>query len=247
MDNFNFVIITPCYNASSNLYNIYNSLLEQTYDKWIWIISDDLSTDDTCEVAKNIVNDDKSLGRVVFLSNGSDKKYALKNIVDVINGSCFSNIGSEVIIGIIDGDDQLCNKNALQLILDEYSNGNDVVWTAHMWDVNNNMNVSGDMPNNINPYLYQWCSSHFRTFRKSIFDKISHDNFKDINGNWFKRGYDQALMLPILKLSKKRKYVNEVCYLYNINSVSIDRNMDTTSDQLNVVRFVRARGFKESC
>jgi glycosyltransferase involved in cell wall biosynthesis len=247
---FTFVIVTPCYNAAKNINNIADSLLEQTYGDWIWIISDDESTDNTLDVAIKIVNRINGRACLYPRPGRGEKRYALKNIcnvidnhvVDILDGCCVKVNSSETIIAIIDGDDQLCNPNALQLIADEYENGHDVVWTAHKWDVNESINVSGPMPNKVNPYLYQWCSSHFRTFRKDVFDKVNQDNFKDIHGNWFERGYDQALMLPILSLSKSRKYIDKVCYQYNINSVSMDRSVDTTSGQLNTVKFVRARG-----
>jgi len=252
IDEYQIVIITPCFNASKNLENIANSLLEQTYKEWVWIIADDVSTDDTRRKAIEIINNIN--GRACLYPVNRERqirRYALHNICNIIENKInivlnSRNIGvpsEKVIIGIIDGDDQLCNKNALQLIVNEYEAGNDVVWTAHKWDVNSEMNISGPMPNNVNPYFYQWCSSHFRTFRKDLFDKVNKDNFKDINGEWFKRGYDQALMLPIIYLSKNRKYVDKVCYQYNINSVSMDRSLDTTSEQLKVVKFIRSRGF----
>jgi hypothetical protein len=64
-----------------------------------------------------------------------------------------------------------------------------------------------------------------------------------MNGEWFKRGYDQAIYLPLLYLSRKRKYINEVCYLYRINSNSMKHREWKEQDQLNTVKLVRARGF----
>ena len=68
-------------------------------------------------------------------------------------------------------------------------------------------------------------------------------SLKYINKKWFKRGYDQALMLPILSLTKNRTYVNEVCYLYNIESVSVDDRDWAEMEQLSTINLVRARGF----
>jgi hypothetical protein len=64
-------------------------------------------------------------------------------------------------------------------------------------------------------------------------------------GEWFRRGYDQALMLPILKVGGRRKFVPEVCYQYNIDSASIpssERNW-AEMDQISTVNIVRSRGF----
>mgnify|MGYP003655948166 CR=1 FL=1 len=72
---------------------------------------------------------------------------------------------------------------------------------------------------------------------------ISDRNFKDTWGNWFKRGYDQALMLPILSLTSFRKYIPDICYRYNINSVSIKDRSWEEAGQISTINIVRARGF----
>ena len=52
-------------------------------------------------------------------------------------------------------------------------------------------------------------------------------------------------MLPLLSLTKNRKYLSDVCYLYNIDSVSIpgvDRDW-AEMEQLSTINLVRSRGF----
>jgi hypothetical protein len=129
--------------------------------------------------------------------------------------------------------------------LNEYQDDDvGTVWTGHKWDINN-INISKELPDNppVNPYEYPWVTSHLKTFRASLIHDIHDDNFKDMYGNWFKRGYDQALYLPLLYLSKKRKYIDEVCYLYRINSNSMKHREWKEQDQLNTVKLVRSRGF----
>ena len=105
------------------------------------------------------------------------------------------------------------------------------------------MNISRELPVGINPYEFSWCSSHLKTWRADILSKISDSNFKDLDGDWFKRGYDQALYLPLLNVSNKRKFINEICYLYRINSKSIPVRLLSEKEQMDTVRLVRARGF----
>ena len=107
------------------------------------------------------------------------------------------------------------------------------------------MNISKSLPETprVNPYQYPWVSSHLKTWRSSVLSKIKDENFKDLSGNWFKRGYDQALYLPILYKSKKRKYIDEVCYLYRINSSSLKHRDWNEKIQMDTVRLVRSRGF----
>jgi len=229
------IFISPCFNAAKNLKNLISSVQSQSNDRWCHILIDDISTDDTQQVFSSLVESDSRFSMI----ENEEKKYALKNIIDVARKY---QDDEDAIIAVIDGDDQLCNDNTVSLLLDEYEKGNDVVWTGHKWDING-INISKDMPKNVDPYGWPWCTSHLRTFRSSLLSKISDENFKDPWGNWFQRGYDQALMLPLLKLTDNRKYIDEICYLYNIDSVSVNDRDWAEMSQLSTINLVRSRGF----
>ena len=229
------IFISPCFNASKNLRNLIESVRAQSDDRWFHVLVDDLSVDDTSTVFDKIVESDNRFS----LIKNDEKKYALKNIIDVAREY---QDDEDVVIAVIDGDDQLCNDDTVSLILDEYEKGCDVVWTGHRWDING-INISRAMPDIVDPYGWPWCSSHLRTFRSTLLSKISDDNFKDHMGDWFQRGYDQALMLPLLKLTSKRSYIDEICYLYNIKSVSVNDRDWAEMKQLSTINLVRARGF----
>jgi glycosyltransferase involved in cell wall biosynthesis len=231
------IFVSPCYNAEENLDNLISSVKNQSNDQWEHILIDDISTDNTWEKLNDTLGNDK---RFTLIQN-SEKKFALRNIVEASRNY---QKNKDTIIGTIDGDDSLCNENTVDLILGAYDKGSDVVWTGHRWDINN-MNISREIPSNVNPYQWPWCSSHFRTFRSTLLAKIPDKNFKHVNGMWFKRGYDQALMLPLLSLTKNRTYIDEVCYLYNIDSSSIPKDKRNWSEmeQISTINMVRARGF----
>lgn len=237
MDQLKVVFIVPSFNISTNISKLLGSLTEQENKSWECIIIDDISTDDTWEnLKKHTDNDD----RFSIIKN-KEKKYALRNIIDHSRKLQFD---ENIIIAVVDGDDSLCNPRAVDILLSEYEKGNQVVWTAHRWDTNG-MNISGPIPHHINPYFWPWRSSHLRTFKASLLSKVSDRNFKNIRGEWFKRGYDQALMLPLMHVANLFTYVPEVCYLYNIDSSSIpseERNW-CERDQISTINFVRARGF----
>jgi len=237
----NITFVSPTYNSSFQLKELYESLKEQTNKNWNWVILNDMSTDDTYKIAKEIESSDE-LERITVV-NHEEKKYALRGICEYL--SYYSDF-SEQIIAIVDGDDALCNENTVDIILKEYNDNKnlDALWTAHTWDING-MNISTEIPGNINPYHYPWVSSHLKTFKVNTFKKIHEDNFKDLNGNWFERGYDQALYLPILHVAKERKYLNEICYLYRLNSNSLKVRNWKEKDQMDTVRLVRARGYVE--
>lgn len=229
------IFLVPSYNIEKNFLKLTNSILSQKNKNWSCIIIDDMSQDKTAQCASLAMKKDNRF----FSIKNVEKKYALRNIVE--SARLFQE-REDVIIAVIDGDDQLCNDETVSLILDSYEKGDDVVWTAHRWDIND-LNISKSIPRNVDPYSWPWCSSHLRTFKASLLKDIPDSNFKNTNGEWFKRGYDQALMLPILKKSKSRKYIDKICYQYNIESVSISERSWEEMDQISTINLVRARGF----
>jgi len=230
------VFISPCYNAEKNIKKLVDSIRSQNDPRWHHVIIDDISTDNTYEVAQKYTQGDPKFTVV----KNDEKKYALRNIIEAARD--FED--EDVVIATVDGDDYLCNDNAVNKILQCYVSGYDVVWTAHRWDING-MNISRAMPEDVNPYQWPWCTSHLRTFRSSLLKSICDKNFQDWKGSWFKRGYDQALMLPLLSLTKKRFFLEDVCYQYNIESVSLPaaERDKCERDQISTVNFVRSRGF----
>ena len=233
--------VTPTYNASHHLWECYESLKEQSNPNWEWVILNDMSNDDTFEIANKIVMSGDGKRERVTVWNHDHKKFALKGIYDYLKNY---NDFSEQIIAILDGDDALCNENTVDLILKEYNTNPklEALWTAHSWDING-MNISKDLPGNINPYQYPWVSSHLKTFKVNVFKKIKKENFMDLDGNWFERGYDQALYLPILYNATDRKFLDEICYLYRINSNSLKVRDWKEKNQMDTIRLVRSRGY----
>jgi glycosyltransferase involved in cell wall biosynthesis len=230
------VFIVPMFNAAPHVGELIKSLQEQTNPNWKAVLIDDLSDDDTIFMANHCSGNDE---RITVIAN-KEKKWALKNVVDNAR-----NVNLNDVIAVLDGDDALCNERTVELILNEYQDDDvGTVWTAHKWDINN-LNISKELPDvpPVNPYEYPWVTSHLKTFRASLIHDIHDDNFKDMYGDWFKRGYDQALYLPLLYLSIKRKYIDEICYLYRINSNSMKHREWKEQDQLKTVKIVRARGY----
>jgi len=231
------VFIVPSFNIETNIDSLITSIENQQNTSWKCIIIDDISTDATWEHLSARLGED---ARFQLIKN-TQKKYALRNIVE--NARILQD-DEDVVIAVVDGDDSLCNPATVDILTAAYARGNQVVWTAHRWDTNG-MNISGTVPHHINPYFWPWKSSHLRTFKSSLLSRVSDKNFKNFKGEWFKRGYDQALMLPLMYTSDRFEYVPEVCYLYNIDSSSIpaeERNW-CERDQISTINFVRARGF----
>jgi glycosyltransferase involved in cell wall biosynthesis len=236
------VYVVPGFNFRENVIDLLAGFREQAVKEgheYIVEIIDDVSTDGTEQEYNRQIDLAGTQFPCVF-SRNIEKKYALRNIVEIA-----MTYRDDDIIAVVDADDRLCNPDATNIILDAYNDGADTVWTAQRWDVNSDMNVSKPLPEKIDPYQHPWCTSHLRTFKVSELKKLNVDNFKDASGEWFQRGYDQALMLPLLKIAEDRRYIDEVCYLYKLDSCSIPKQQRNYNEvrQLGTVNFVRARGF----
>jgi glycosyltransferase involved in cell wall biosynthesis len=62
MSNNNLIsIITPTYNSERYIKETINSILSQTYQNWELLITDDCSTDNTCEIVDKYVSNDSRI------------------------------------------------------------------------------------------------------------------------------------------------------------------------------------------
>ena len=127
------------YNAEKHLPDLISSVKEQTNSRWEHIIIDDMSTDNSYNLACSLTEDDK---RYTVIKN-NEKKYALKNIVE--SARKFQSLDN-VIIANLDADDALCNENTVDLLLKSYNKEKlNAAWTSHTWDING-MNISKSCP-----------------------------------------------------------------------------------------------------
>lgn len=101
-------IFTPAYNRAHLLSRLYNSLVEQYAYNFEWIIVDDGSTDNTSEVVKGFVAENK-IPITYFKKQNGGKHLAINKGVELAKGNLFF---------IVDSDDYLV-KAATQLI-EEY-------------------------------------------------------------------------------------------------------------------------------
>jgi glycosyltransferase involved in cell wall biosynthesis len=78
-------IITPSYNCSAFIAETIDSILSQTYTDWELLITDDCSTDNSCEVINDYVEKDARI-RLMKLSKNSGAGSARNNSIKVAKG-----------------------------------------------------------------------------------------------------------------------------------------------------------------
>lgn len=117
-------VVTPAYNASSFLPELYQSLSEQTLaEKLEWIIVDDCSTDKSLEFYE-FLRQDSRLGKVVALRNE-------KNLGAALTLKRGFNYASSQIICWISADDLYLSKDKLEKDVQMINQGYDWVFSRY--------------------------------------------------------------------------------------------------------------------
>jgi glycosyltransferase involved in cell wall biosynthesis len=229
----------PAFNASETIVRSILSVWFQTHDNWKIIIRDDCSTDGTPEVVESLksqlgLGDDR-----VSLTVNDEKHWEIRNIVEALK-EC----ESDDIVCRLDGDDWLCDCDALSIIDHRYRTTEcDVLWTAHRWAFTN-QNISGPLPRDANPYNHPWVSSHLKTFRKKLIEGVKDENFRGPDGSYFKRIGDQTIYLPVLHQSAGNWHFEPiVAYHYTINMDPTTFQTEDAKFQRQEGEFLRSRGF----
>lgn len=103
-------IFTPTYNRKNELHNLYNSLINQSYRDFEWLVIDDGSTDGTNIEIKKMINEDKININYIYKENGG-KMSAVNMAHKLAKGTIFITV---------DSDDILVD-NILQTVVDDFS------------------------------------------------------------------------------------------------------------------------------
>ena len=239
MSNNRFVFIVPAYNAAETISRCILSVWFQTHTNWKIIIRDDMSTDNTPKIIDTMktqlgLGDDR-----ISLTVNTEKHWEIKNIVESLK-EC----DSSDIVCRLDGDDWLCDCDALSIINHRYNQLKvDTLWTAHRWSYSNH-NISAPLPKDADPYKHPWVSSHLKTFRKSLIEDVKDENFRGEDGEYFKRIGDQTIYLPVLHQSAGNWHFEPiVAYHYTIDMSPETFQTDDAKFQKNEGEFLRSRGF----
>lgn len=236
-----FTFVMPTFNAVDTVQYSINSVMMQNYPNTKIVVIDDMSTDGTPDAVQELIEGYGVGEEKIKLIVNTEKKWEVANVLEGMNYADESDI-----ICRLDGDDWLCDIDALAILNYRYeTEGFDAIWTAHRWSFTH-ANMSTELPRDANPYEHPWVSSHLKTFRKSLLNGVSDSNFRNSQGEYYKRIGDQVIYLPALYQAAGNWHFEPiVAYHY-----SIELNQDTfhTEDakfQKSESEELRARGFIE--
>src|SRR3990167_4659145 len=95
----------------------------------------------------------------------------------------------------------------------------------------------------VDPYQGEWRTSHLKTFRKRLINRINDQNFRGEDGEYVRRAGDQALYLPILHEAKRRVHLPMVTYAYRCDMRPQTFQTDDARFQRDEALYLRQRGF----
>jgi glycosyltransferase involved in cell wall biosynthesis len=222
--NNRIVFIIPFRNVKEFIKDCYTSILAQSYHNWIAIFCDDASTDGTLN---ELPNDSRFIIR-----RNENRITALPNIHF---GIMESGLSEEDVICILDGDDFLIRKDAIDIINSLYQDDTLLTYGQYVW--------SNGQIGHCKPYTFQefknlrsggYWASHMRTFKYKLYLEILNQDpdlncFRDENGEFFTMSCDVATMTPLMEIAglEQIKFNPVPIYFYRIH-IQNDHNMNAS-------------------
>ena len=238
-----FKLVVPAYNCEKWISKCLLSIQQQEHKNFECIIYNDASTDGTGKVIDEFM---KSHGdeRFSVVHNETNKK-ALTNIVDGFK-RLNTKDDPECVLAAIDGDDYLFCEYSLKLVDQVYEKTNSLLTYGSfiMWPTGE-LSFDRSFPQEViknNAYRsYKFVSSHLRTFKSNLWNAIDDNDLRDVDGDYFKTGWDVAFMMPMLEMSGgKFTYIPNVLYVYNRWNPISDDVIDSKNQQ-RVDRLIRTK------
>jgi glycosyltransferase involved in cell wall biosynthesis len=219
------VIVSTFWNSEKYVADCIKSIKNQYYTEFVAYMVDDMSTDDSYNVALDAIDGDE---RFILIKN-TEKKYKTKNFIDVINNN--SDIDWDDVIIEIDGDDQLSDNFVLGLINKIYTNENIWICGSKWMDKNGVVGNYGKF-NADKARIKSWNFSHMRTYRAFLFRMIKEEHLM-FEGEYFKAGCDIGAGIPMLEMSGDEHfyYLDQVTYIYTWHDNQSYSNTNSFGDK----------------
>ena len=227
------IILTTSYNCENFIEKSLLSIMGQRFKDFTCYITDDLSTDNTREIIKKTIKDDK---RFILIEN-FNKMYQPGNYDQIIRWRAID--GNEICVEV-DGDDWLSNSNVLGLINDVY-NDTDVWMTSGSLKYSTGVQGFSTPPSSFDNIRKQgFTLSHLRTWKAWLWNKIREEDLKNSEGNYWDVAGDLSFMFPMFEMSgeKHYRYLSSINYIYNETNPLNDHkvNMPKVNSTVNIIR-----------
>lgn len=205
------VILTTCFNCDQYITRCIESIKQQSFSDFVCYITDDISTDATISVVKDLIFNDN---RFILIENKA-KKYQGGNYDQVIRNN--DSISDDEVCVELDGDDWFPDELALQRIADVYQKKS--VWLANgSFVYQDGRHGFSKKPSFFKSIRAQdFTLSHIRTWRAFLWRKIKETDLIDKNGHFYEVAGDLTFMFPMYEMAWPFHYqfMKDVNYVYN--------------------------------
>lgn len=210
-----FLILVPAYNCAKKIDKTIRSVATQTYENWVMIIVDDVSSDNTASAARRSANKWNVDGKVSVLVR-TEKHGEVRNTLDIC-----THLDDDTVVVRLDAGDWITDMGCFEMLDIVYQQHNPaVLWTNQRWAWSG-YTICGPIDKNVSVYDQPWKSSHLKTFRAREIKGLNEKNFKDDDGNWIQIACDQAVFLPMMERARRKgrdlAYLPIVMYHYDID------------------------------
>lgn len=206
-----FSILVAHYNNYNYFTECYDSILKQTYQEYEIILVDDCSTDDSYEKIIELTKDNSKV-KVFKNEENSGVGLTKKRCIELASGE---------ICGFVDPDDTL-TENALQTIIENYTENNIVVY-SQFYECDAKLNPiklfsHSRAIKNGNKLFFNvfFEATHFFTFKREAYHKTSGINDK------LTSAVDQDLYLKLYEIGDF-KFVKAPLYYYRIHEKGVSQ------------------------
>lgn len=224
-------IITPAYNSEKFIEKTYESIKNQTYKNWEWLVIDDNSIDGTFEILKRLSKEDS---RIRIYRNTTNLKAASSR-----NKGLDSSSGEY--ITFIDSDD-LWNYKFLEKQMKKMKElSQNLVFSSYSRIDEDNLKNYGDYVVPLKVTLNDLLKTNYMSCLTVLYKK---EKFKEIKFNEnLKMHEDYVMWLEILKKEKEVYTNQEVLATYRIRKKSVSSNkLDNLKYMLYIFLFVEKLG-----
>jgi glycosyltransferase involved in cell wall biosynthesis len=228
-------VVSCFWNAEKYISKCIESLLMQRLNNFEVYLIDDLSADNSVNKIKKLVGDDP---RFILIQN-KEKKFKLRNLDELIR-----TFDDEDVVIELDGDDWLYLPTVLSEIEKVYRDPSVWITNGSFMYSNGSKGFSAKCnPKTIRRDAFRF--SHLRTWKAFLWKNIPVENFKEINGDYFKSGADVAYTFPLLELAGEEnyKFLPNILYVYNADSPYNDHKDGSAcgglSEQIRVANIIR--------
>jgi len=209
------------WNAEKYIKNCIRTLKSQTDRDFEVYLVDDMSTDNTVEVTKKLIEGDSRFKLII----NQEKKFKLRNLDELI-----TQFNDEDIVIEIDGDDFLLTSDVVSDIKNIYSDGK--VWLTNgsfMYSDGNSGFSSKCNPETVRKDVFLF--SHLRTWKSFLWKAIPDSYLRDDDGSYFKSAADVAYTFSLLELAGNENYrfLSKLYYVYNAESPYNDHKIGSAT------------------